>query len=83
MKRRTVIIVTILLIIIASAAALATTMPIDRYTTTRGCNTEPMPTVRLSLLRGGSLDDIKSADAEPVSPVEGCSQNAEYVLYFL
>ncbi len=57
-------------------------IPIDSYTTSHGCPSENMPTIRLHRVFGDNLDSVRASDQEPGS-TEGCSQNAHYVLYFL
>ncbi len=57
-------------------------LPIDNYTTTKGCPTEPTPTKRLHLILGDSIQEIKNGDIEP-PPNVGCSANTKFVLYFL
>ena len=57
-------------------------IPIGSYTTTNGCSIDPTPTVRLHLLKGNSIQDIKDGDVQP-APNVGCSTNTRYVLYLL
>lgn len=57
-------------------------LPLGSYTTTKGCPDNPIPTVRLHLIFGDSLEEIKNKDDEP-PPNVGCSINTKYVLHFL
>ncbi len=57
-------------------------LPIDNYTTTKGCPTEPTPTKRLHLILGDSIQEIENGDIDP-PPNVGCSENTKYVLYIL
>ena len=57
-------------------------VPIDSYTTTKGCPTNPVPKQRLHLIFGDSINDIKNSDVEP-PPNVGCSVNTKFVLYLL
>lgn len=56
-------------------------VPLGSYTTVNGCPSEDTPAVRLSLVRGESLDDIRSQDVPNDNPLVGCSQNATYTQY--
>ena len=57
-------------------------IPLGSYTTTRGCPVEPIPSKRLHLITGDSIEKVKSSDVEPL-PNEGCSANTKFVLYLL
>jgi|GEM_PF-6546735 len=68
---------------IAVVVAIGLLVPLGSYTTTSGCPSDSNPTVRLHLIFGQSLDEIKKSDKPAIDPLMGCSQNATYVLYLL
>jgi len=70
-------------LVVAAVVVTGLLVPLGSYTTTSGCLSDPNPTVRLHLIFGQSLDEIKRNDKPPIDPLVGCSQNATYVLYFL
>jgi hypothetical protein len=55
-------------------------MPLGSYTTTNGCPVDPMPTERLHMIKGDSLNEVK-ARKDPTGA--GCTANTQYTLYFL
>lgn len=57
-------------------------IPLDSYTTTKGCPSEPTPTQRLHLIMGDSIEKIKRSDTEP-PPNVGCAANTKFILYTL
>lgn len=70
-------------LVAAAVVAIGLLVPLGSYTTTSGCPSDPNLTVRLHLIFGQSLDEIKINDKPPIDPLVGCNQNATYVLYFL
>jgi hypothetical protein len=57
------------------------TVPLGSYTTTSGCPMEELPKIRLHMIKGDSIKEVKDEDALPQNPAAGCAANAEYTLY--
>ncbi len=57
-------------------------VPVNSYTTIKGCPTDKTPIKRLNLILGDTIGEIKKGDVEPL-PNVGCSINTKYVLYLL
>lgn len=55
-------------------------IPLGSYTTTYGCQLNTMPTARLHMIRGDSLNEVKNRK-DPIGA--GCTVNTKYVLYLL
>lgn len=69
-------------VIAVAVVALGFLVPLGSYTTTSGCPANPTPKQRLSVIKGDSLEKIKSNDEKRMpSPVEGCSPNTKMTLY--
>lgn len=68
--------------VIVALLLLGFFVPLGSYTTTKGCRTDIVPTNRLHLILGDSIERIKNNDVEPQANV-GCSINTKYVLYLL
>lgn len=57
-------------------------LPLGTYTTTQGCTADSVPNKRLSIIRGDSIQKVKSDDVAP-GVTEGCSLNTRFTLYLL
>lgn len=55
-------------------------VPVDKYTT-NGCVDNEIPTVKLHMIKGESIAEIKKQDAIPPAINEGCSLRTNYELY--
>ena len=70
--------------LIVLVVAIGFLIPLGSYTTTKGCPINPTPEKRLSVIKGDSLEKVKSSDESySPSPTEGCSANIKFTLYFL
>lgn len=64
--------------IIALVLSIGLLVPLGTYTTNYGCRVDPTPTVRLHLIKGDSLNEVKDRK-DPVGA--GCTVNTQYILY--
>ncbi len=70
--------------LLVASVVIGFLVPLGSYTTTKGCPTNPTPEGRLSVIKGDSLDKLKSSDENYIpSPDEGCSANTKFTLYLL
>jgi len=56
-------------------------VPLGSYTTRYGCPTDPIPTRRLSLIIGQTLENVKRRDKPQTNPLAGCAQDIKYIQY--